>query len=517
MTAWLWAYSDRLSARAGETVALHVSGTGTRCTVEIARLAATREPVWRREGVAIGRHPVPERAHVAGCDWPVAVSLQVAADWCSGYYDVVLTADDGAQARHMLCVKAATPAAPAALVLATNTYHAYNAWGGANTYAWVGGPEPAVAVPEDKAEHVVAPILSARRPFSSGLMKPRAERHRLVTETRRGFGERPVRSEVIHEMKAGGLSWDCPAGFQDKWEHAFAAWSEPAGYAFDWLTDYDLETEPEALAPYRLVIVVGHSEYWSHGQRLQVERFVDRGGRLAIFSGNTCYWQCRWEDEGRSFVAYKGRAEDQDAVAADPQRRHLTSGLWSSPWVGRPEAALTGLSFLFGGYHRMANCVARGTGGYTVWRDDHWALKDADLYWGDVFGDDCRLVGYENDGCVFTIGADGLPAPVPRLGVPENLEIIATAPATLAEPEAAPWPRIVPPEAWPVLTRAYAGYDSPTNTRRMMRGHAVMAAFRRGAGEVFNAGTTEWAYGLAARNPFVERITRNVLDRFLAP
>jgi len=44
-----------------------------------------------------------------------------------------------------------------------------------------------------------------------------------------------------------------------------------------------------------------------------------------------------------------------------------------------------------------------------------------------------------------------------------------------------------------------------------------MATFRRGAGEVFHAGTTEWAYGLAAGNPFVERITRNVLDRFLAP
>jgi hypothetical protein len=42
----------------------------------------------------------------------------------------------------------------------------------------------------------------------------------------------------------------------------------------------------------------------------------------------------------------------------------------------------------------------------------------------------------------------------------------------------------------------------------------VMASFRRGAGEVFNGGTTEWAHGLAARDPFVERITRNVLRRF---
>jgi hypothetical protein len=132
-----------------------------------------------------------------------------------------------------------------------------------------------------------------------------------------------------------------------------------------------------------------------------------------------------------------------------------------------------------------------------------------------VFGDDCRLVGYENDGCPLTFGADGLPRPAPRLGVPENLEIIATAPATLAESERGDYTRLIPPEAWGVLTRAYAGSDSPEHRRRLMRGHAVMASFRRGRGEVFNSGTTEWVYGLAARNPFVERITRNVLDRFL--
>jgi hypothetical protein len=50
--------------------------------------------------------------------------------------------------------------------------------------------------------------------------------------------------------------------------------------------------------------------------------------------------------------------------------------------------------------------------------------------------------------------------------------------------------------------------------RRLLHGHAVMASFTRGAGEVFNGGTTEWAHGLAARDPFVERITRNVLSRF---
>jgi hypothetical protein len=508
---WLWGYSSRLSARPGQRVGLHLAGTAPTCDVEVARVGRERVVVHRLAGVALAAHPVPEGAHVAGCGWPEAAALTV-GDWASGYYEILLRGSDGAEARHMLVVKAARPAARAAIVLATNTYHAYNSWGGANTYAWVGGPEPA----PPPADLAVAVRLSAARPFAAGLMKPASPDHRVVTRARRGFRERPSAGEVLDEVMAGGQGWDCPAGFLDKWEHAFVAWAEEQGYALDYLTDADLEAEPEALAGHRLALFVGHSEYWSFGQRTAVERFVDGGGRVAILSGNTCYWQCRWEDGGRTFVAYKARAEREDPAAADPVRRHLTSGLWSSPTVGRPEAALTGLSFLLGGYHRFGLCVSRGVAGYTVWRDDHWVLAGADLLYGDVFGDDCRLVGYENDGCALTFGDDGLPHPLPRLGVPASLEIIATAPATIAEPEHDEYPHLVPPEAFDVLARAWGAPDSPETRRRMGRGHAVMATFRRGGGEVFNAGTTEWAYGLAARNPFVERITRNVLDRFLA-
>ncbi len=512
MSIWLWAYGDRLSGRAGESIGLHVAGTGGVCSIEIARVGAARTVVRRIEGVRIEARPVPDEAHVVGCGWPETCRIEIGADWTSGYYDIALRAGDGAEARHFVVVKASRPTAKAAIVLATNTYQAYNWWGGANSYVWVGGPSPARA-PDTELPRVAATVLSARRPFSAGLLKPRSPTHRLVTQRRRDFMERPFIGEVADEVRAGGEGWDCPAGFLDKWEHPFVAWAEGAGYALDYLTDGDLENEPRALDGYTTALFVGHSEYWSWGQRAEVERFVDAGGGVAILSGNTCYWQCRWEDEGRRFVVYKGQS-DRDPVTADPAQRHLASGLWSDPVTGKPEAALTGLSFLMGGYHRFANCVGRGIAGYTVWRDDHWALDGADLHWGDVFGDDCRLVGYENDGCHFTLGAERLPVALPHLGVPDALEIIATAPVTLAEPEGSVHRRLVPPEAWPMLTRVYAGADSPANRARMMRGHAVMASFRRGAGEVFNSGTTEWAYGLAAGNPFVDRITRNVLDRF---
>jgi hypothetical protein len=42
----------------------------------------------------------------------------------------------------------------------------------------------------------------------------------------------------------------------------------------------------------------------------------------------------------------------------------------------------------------------------------------------------------------------------------------------------------------------------------------MIAAFRRGRGEVFNAGSTEWPYALSAGDPYVARIVHNVLRRF---
>jgi hypothetical protein len=87
------------------------------------------------------------------------------------------------------------------------------------------------------------------------------------------------------------------------------------------------------------------------------------------------------------------------------------------------------------------------------------------------------------------------------------------APAAFAETPS-PYRALIPPEQLDVVAEIAYGDASPQTQARVLRGHAVMASFRRGAGEVFNCGTTEWAHGLAAGDPFVTRITMNVLRRF---
>lgn len=506
-------YTDKTSGAPGQTIRLHVSAEGP-CSLRLDRVGAGRDTVLKRDGLATTLHAVPPDAVSRGCNWPVACEIAIGADWASGYYDIVLTDAAGAEAHHFVCVRAAPGArrTPYVLILTTNTLQAYNHFGGANAYCDVAAlMERRAALPE--AMKGAVGVLSTQRPFPPLLLAPPEGMPRLVNLRPRGFEERPwAGADPAWSRVHSQSPYDGSAGFLRKWEQAFVEWAEgEEAMTLDYLTDHDLDADPSALDGYRCAILVGHSEYWSGPQRDTVETFVDAGGRLAIFSGNTAFWKVRWDDDGATMACHKWRGETAETVSDDD-----ATHLWSHPRFGRPEAELTGLSFIFGGYHRLGLCAARGQGGYTVYRPDHWALAGADLFYGDVMGGEIPLIGYENDGCALTFGDDGLPAPQPRLGVPGNLEIIALAPCAFAEAESG-YRSLIPPEELDVVATVAYGDDSPASQARVLRGHAVMGSFTRGQGEVFNAGTTEWAHGLAASDPFVTRITRNVLHRFGLP
>jgi hypothetical protein len=506
-------YTDRLSAAPGERIALHASAQHGPCRLEIARVGAGRQVVLTLEAVAVGDHPTPPHADRGGCSWPPTCEIEIGADWASGYYDIALTDAAGETAHHFVVVRA--PAgqrrAKAAFVLATNTYLAYNWWGGANAYCDV------TALMSRRADLPTAMagaigVLSTQRPFPELLVAAPADIPRLVNLRPRGFEERPFAGDPAWPRRRELSPYDRSAGFLNKWEHAFAAWAEGEGLALDYFTDGDLDAGPGVLDGYDCVILAGHSEYWSAGQRDALESFVDAGGGLAVFSGNTGFWKVRFEDQGTTFVCHKWKGFEADPIAA--AQPELATHLWSHQAFKRPEAEITGLSFLFGGYHRLGNCAARGQAGYTVYDHRHWALEGCDLFYGDVIGSDLPFLGYENDGCRFQFDEEGLPRPVAKLGVPDNLEIIALAPCAFGEDEDSGYPPLIPPENLDIIARDVFQDESPTTYRGLLRGHAVMAAFARGRGQVFNGGTTEWPHALAAGDPYVTRITRNVLKRF---
>ena len=133
-------------------------------------------------------------------------------------------------------------------------------------------------------------------------------------------------------------------------------------------------------------------------------------------------------DDDRGLTCFKYRAGEDPVLGTDEE--HLLTGSWSDRRIGRPEAAMTGLSFSRGGYSRYGLGVPRASGAYTVWRPDHWAFEETELHYGDALGLADAIVGYEVDGCELTI-EDGLPVPTHADGAPASLEVLATAPARL--------------------------------------------------------------------------------------
>lgn len=436
-------YTGRVSYLPGEDLTLHVSTSAATYSVEIARLGAERNIATNFTKLEGREFSVPENASSHGCGWPASLQFKVPANWPSGYYQVILRATDGgglyaqrnrrtAEGECFFIVRPAQPGRRTKILLelSSNTYNAYNNWGGFCLYSF-----------------------NARA---------KVQGHRV--------------------------SFLRPPGSQfGNWERPFVEWAERHGYVLDFCANSDLEFHPELLPNYRLVLSVGHDEYWSARMRDNLEDFIGKGGNVAFFSGNTCCWQVRSEEDGAALTSWK-QWYNLDPIYPTGDHQ-LLSTLWSHHLVGRPENQLTGVGFLWGGYRKSHGQFMEDKAEYTVHRPAHWIFEGTGLKQGETFGDKDTIVGYECDGCEFTL-QNGLPVATGRDGTPKNFEILASCPA-----------RWHPDDSW-----WYERFDH----NRV--GASVMGVYTRG-GTVFTCGSTDWAHGLRGRDPIVERVTKNILDR----
>jgi hypothetical protein len=494
-----WVYAWPTSVAPGGQVALHAAGPAGTVEVEVARLGAGREVVHTGR-LALAPHDVPDDVHVVGCDWPATVTLDVPPSWRSGYYEVVLRGGVGTWSETVgyFVVRAAPggvdPSRPL-LVLSTNTWAAYNDWGGPNLY------DGGFTFP------VASPRVSLARPMARGILrKPAGPGMRVAVLDPPDPG---MASHVRYVLEHGLTEWAGSAGWPS-WEWPFVRWAEQAGYGLDYATNADLEQVPGLVEGRRLVLSVGHDEYWTWGMRDTVEAFAQAGGNVAFLSGNTSCWQVRIEDDGRTLVGYKQRFADDPVFGTD--RQHLLTSLWSDVLVGRPETGMTGVTFTRGGYARIGRNVGRGSGGYTVHRPGHWLFEGTELGWGDLFGAGAVVVGYECDGCDLTL-VDGRPVPTGEGGTPADFEVLATSPAAPfgRHNELRRTPDGMLSEVEFNADRVLGAHDDEA-VARLLHGHAVMGVHHPG-GTVVTTGCTDWAWGLERGDPMVDRITRNLLDR----
>ncbi len=85
-------------------------------------------------------------------------------------------------------------------------------------------------------------------------------------------------------------------------------WLETQGYDYDVLSDTDVHLDPHVLDGYKVLFVVGHSEYWSFEAMKAVSRFLDRGGNAVVLSGNTAFWRVSFNADATIIECRKGDA-----------------------------------------------------------------------------------------------------------------------------------------------------------------------------------------------------------------
>ncbi|HZF08486.1 MAG TPA: N,N-dimethylformamidase beta subunit family domain-containing protein [Thermoanaerobaculia bacterium] len=388
---------------------------------EAIAVAPEEEPLYRAEfpGPVLPppAYPTPgpgEKPDASrGCGWPEAHRLTVPADWKSGPYLARFGAAE-AVTWVLFVVRPAAGQRSARILcaLATNTYQAYNPWNDNSFYADLPkGTAQAAKLSFDRPNHLFGFLL---------------------------------------------------------FDQSFLAWLDQ-GYEVDYGANHDLHAEADPLAGYRLFLSLGHDEYWSAEMRDRVESFVEAGGNAAFFSGNTCYWQVRFEDGDRTLVCYKDAALDRQANPGIPAER--ATAVWYDPPISRPTNDLTGLSY------RSAAAITdqpRAAIGFTVADRRSWVFAGTGLADGAVFGQKDAIVGYECDARDFD--------------TPRGFHTLAAV----------------------GLGREWTGNGAGRE--------GTVGLFRQGKGCVFSAGTTGWGQGLRTPpDPQVERITQNVLDRLQTP
>ncbi|MDP2291226.1 MAG: hypothetical protein Q8M22_08540 [Actinomycetota bacterium] len=498
------AYTDRLSYLPGEAADLHVWCATERYDVDVRRWGG--EVCWQATDLPGTAHPTPDDADARGCGWPAGVQVPISSTWTSGVYLVTLHAHGAAHDRaigHAMFVVRAKPTGAVRgsgnplLVLATNTYNAYNNWGGRSLYT--GGHQ-----------------VSFDRPFGRGmLLRPHTERDDRKSRPTLP-GEEPDTDGTVYQQyrfQHGYPGYMSSAGWFT-YERRFVEWAERNDITLDYAVSSDLEHTPSVVAESQLVLGVGHDEYWSAAQRDTIEAHVAAGGNYASMSGNTMFWQVRLGEHGRTMTAHKYSAHRNDPVLGTADE-HTMSGMWCDPLVGRPEWRFLGAGSAFGLYSRFGQATPRASGGFTVYRNDHWMFDGTGLRYGDQLGAAHGAVGYETVGCRLGFDAYGLPISM-NVDAPPHTEIVAFAPASnLGEGD---YPASVAASSDQcdlefVAERLY-GDTSPDSLARVRYGNATMLTCRPAGdagGTVATIGSTDWVYGLD--DPMVSQVTANVVRR----
>lgn len=295
-TQTLEGYCKPLSVAPGSRVQFKVSARGD-YTVTYMRL---KKQPGGADGIVMGApvprtrglQDVPAQPWKNGCGWANSFALDVPADWPSGLYSARCAAGDGS-AIDIVFVVTPPPATRAKLAILanTNTWNAYNDWGGRSKYSAPPGA-----------------TLSFERPSNA---------------------TSPVDDGQINHLTRAEL-W-------------VQNWLEDNDYKPDVFSDLDFHKGITGLKDYKALILSTHPEYWTEQMFARLKAYVKGGGCVLYLGGNGIFERVSFTEQNRKLVLLNG---DETSNRAASYFRNL-----SPP---NPERALLGVAYRYDAYMTFA-------------------------------------------------------------------------------------------------------------------------------------------------------------------
>lgn len=288
-------------------------------------------------------------------------------------------------------------------------------------------------------------------------------------------------------------------------ERFLHTWMDGAGYRFDVAADDDLHRDPDLLKKHQVVILNGHSEYWSLPMLRGLDAFLRGGGNLVVLSGNSLFWRVSFDPSGTVMECRKVDAPgDQMLPRERGESWHSQDGLRGGLLrdCGHPGWRYTGLETL--GWNNPSNpknfgpYVATGTDHFLFHQPEETGLQPGERF-GQAPGGGVPLAnGHEFD---------------LRLSTLASLQEMPTPPGAVMPSDP---PGIVPLAngiiPWKEGGSAFDYFFRPIHPRTDQGGEMIYWERPEG-GRVFNAGSIGSGWALSV-DPKFQALMRNVLAHF---
>lgn len=236
-----------------------------------------------------------------------------------------------------------------------------------------------------------------------------------------------------------------------------------------YITDLDLD-DYGSFKKSKLLIIPGHNEYWTLQARKNFDRFVNEGKNAMVLSGNTMWWQVRYDKSKTQLICYRDKK-------ADPvKNERLKTIIWNDSSLRYPIHTSIGADFDNGGYGLKKD---QGWNGYRILNDSP-LLEGTSIKTGEVLS--CPSDELDGAPVKFT----GNNSPILNYPVPGfyKAEIV--------------------------------GYDRVF--RGGKHGVATWIVFKptRSSGVIINTGSTDWCSNRGiGSNPAIQKVTATMVRKLL--